>query len=296
MSFNVRRDVPEDGAHAWPRRRDAVAAVVLAREPDVLAVQEATLPMLRDLDARLPRYARVGGEREAWPGEEPNVLYVRPDVIVVRAHGDFALAPDPRALGAQGWGSWGARTALWAVVEWRATRARRLVVATHFDHVSPRARAASARLVQRLAGPRSFLLGDFNARPRASAAHRILAGTRADPLAGAGGTMHGWSDYEGPRLDWILVPRDVRVLAAQVVRDRPGGAWPSDHDPVLVAIEPPAASDVPDPLPPSARQGTSSPQPGLGGAPTGQPRSCDGPPTNVSSPTVVEQPEPSVLS
>ncbi|HVM45353.1 MAG TPA: endonuclease/exonuclease/phosphatase family protein, partial [Candidatus Thermoplasmatota archaeon] len=60
LTFNLRRATRQDGPNAWERRRDAVGALIRRHAPDVVATQEGTLPMLRDLDERLPDYERVG--------------------------------------------------------------------------------------------------------------------------------------------------------------------------------------------------------------------------------------------
>src|SRR6185503_20405447 len=60
MTFNLRLDLASDGPNAWPHRRDWVAALIRFHAPDVVGVQEALAPMLADLDARLPGFARIG--------------------------------------------------------------------------------------------------------------------------------------------------------------------------------------------------------------------------------------------
>lgn len=81
ITFNLRRDKVEDGPDAWPRRKDAVARLLRHRAPAVFGVQEALPAMLRDLDAALPEYRRVGvGRRSDCGGEH------------------VALSHDPRRL------------------------------------------------------------------------------------------------------------------------------------------------------------------------------------------------------
>lgn len=263
MTLNLRRDVPEDGPNAWPHRRDAIAEMVLRHRPTLLATQEGTLPMLRDLDARLPGYERVGGEREHWPGEEPNALFVDPARVRVVDAGVLWLSRTPLVVGSRSWGDWAQRSALWALVAWRETGAASLVVNTHFDHISLLSRVRSAQLLERVA-PGAILLGDFNALP-GSPTHRILLPGRADPLLGGPSTHDAFRGRPTGRIDWVLVPRGERVLGAEVVRDaRPDGGPLSDHLPVAVALAAPRAQapapegswargrPVPTRLPPAA--------------------------------------------
>lgn len=239
MTFNFRRDTRFDGGNAWPFRRDAVADVILEQAPDVLATQEGTLPQLRDLDARLPGYLRVGGDREHWPGEEPNALYYDPERVAVLDAGVFWLSTRPLTVGSRTWGDWGRRSALWAVLLLLDSGASALVVNTHFDHVSVWARRQAAKLVHR-AAPEGILMGDFNAQPR-RLVHTVLLEGRVDPLEGARSTHNVFTRRDRGRIDWVLVPRGMRVGRAFVLtRTRPDGGPVSDHLPVVVDVEPTA--------------------------------------------------------
>lgn len=247
MTFNLRRNTRFDKRNAWPFRRDAVAEVVLEHAPDVLATQEGTLPMLRDLDERLPGYERVGGEREHWPGEEPNAIYYDPERVRVLDAGIIWLSSSPLRIGSRSWGDWARRSALWALVVFVETGAPLLVVNTHFDHVSVLSRRQSARLIQR-AAPESVVMGDFNARPR-RVVHSTLLDGRWDPLEGERHTHNVFTRRDRGRIDWLLLPDGMRALRALVLTPRRADGGPvSDHHPVLVDIEPPV-TDVPLPMP-----------------------------------------------
>lgn len=238
MTFNLRRATRLDGPNDWPHRRDSVAETVLAQAPDVLATQEGLLPQLRDLDERLPGYERVGGARERWPEEEPNALYYDLARVRVLDAGELSLSRAPLRLGLRGWGAYTPRTALWALLLYVETMAPLLVVNTHLDHLSVFSRRASAFLLQRLA-PHAVMMGDFNALPR-RLVHRVLLQDREDPLEGARPTHNAFTRRDRGRIDWILVPRGLRVRKATVLAPRrPDGGPVSDHLPVVVDVEPP---------------------------------------------------------
>lgn len=265
MTFNLRRHTWLDRRNAWPNRRDAVAAVIRHHAPDLVATQEATLPMLRDLDERLPGYQRVGGVREHWPGEEPNAIYYDPERLRVVDAGVFWLSRRPLDIGSRTWGEWTRRSALWARIVFRATGAAALVVNTHFDHVSGMSRRRSAQLLRQVA-PDAILLGDFNARPH-GIVHALLMEDRWDPLRGARHTHNVFTLRDRGRIDWILLPDGLRASYADVLAPRrPDGGPVSDHHPVVVDIEVPTTDspaprdgwtwpremDVPTRLPPAA--------------------------------------------
>ncbi|HET6403653.1 MAG TPA: endonuclease/exonuclease/phosphatase family protein [Candidatus Thermoplasmatota archaeon] len=239
MTFNLRRASRFDGANGWIHRRDAVADVILRQAPDILATQEGTLPMLADLDERLPGYERIGGDREHWPGEEPNALYYDPERVHVLDAGVFWLSRTPLIPGSRTWGDWIGRSALWAHFAYVETGGTLLVVNTHLDHVSMLARRRAADLVQRVA-PHAVVMGDFNTWPRRYVHTALLEG-RQDPLENARHTHNEFTRRDHGRIDWILVPEGLRVLRAEVlVERRPDGGPLSDHRPVIVDIEAPA--------------------------------------------------------
>lgn len=247
MTFNLRRHTRFDRQDAWPFRREAVARAIRDQAPDVLGTQEGTLAMLRDLDERLPGYERVGGDREWWPGEEPNAFYYDPERIAVLDAGVFWLSRRPLEPRSRSWGEWGARSAMWMLIAFRETGAPLLVVNTHFDHVSILARRRSAELVHRVA-PEAVIMGDFNAWPRRNV-HRTLLDARFDPLEGARHTHNTFTRRDRGRIDWILLPEGLRVRGAAILDPRRDDGRPaSDHLPVVVDVAPPAC-DAPPRLP-----------------------------------------------
>lgn len=114
MSFNVRYDNPGDGVNAWPNRRDWVASLMRFHEADVIGVQEALASMLRDLDQRLPGFARfgVGRTNGVAEGEFSAILY-RTDRLALQDSGTFWLSPTPEAVGSKGWDAALERIATW---------------------------------------------------------------------------------------------------------------------------------------------------------------------------------------
>lgn len=259
MTFNLRYDTPSDGANAWPHRHDWVAALIRFHAPDALGVQEALAHMLTDLDARLPGFARVGvGRADGRAGGEFNAILYRRDRLELLDSGTFWLSPTPEVAGSKGWDAAIERIATWARFRDRRTGCRYVHLNTHFDHVGEQARQESARLIRRHAaaladGIPVVVTGDLNADP-ASEPYRILTrDTIADatpPLRdamvasrdGHYGPTSTWTAFRaiepGRRIDYVLVSPQVRVLKHAILPDSWGGRFPSDHLPVLAAVEP----------------------------------------------------------
>ena len=78
--------------------------------------------MLRDLDERLHGYRRVG-DREHWPGEEPNAIYYDPERVRVLEAGVFSFTGD--------------HLPVLVDVEWPATDRPLPLPATTWDAMTP---------------------------------------------------------------------------------------------------------------------------------------------------------------
>jgi endonuclease/exonuclease/phosphatase family metal-dependent hydrolase len=259
MTFNLRYDTPSDGVNAWPLRRDWVAALIRFHAPDAIGVQEALVHMLTDLDARLPGFARVGvGRADGRAGGEFSAILYRTDRLELLDSGTFWLSTTPEVAGSKGWDTAIERIVTWARFRDRRTGCRHLHVNTHFDHVGEQARQESARLIRRRAaaladGMPVVVTGDLNADP-ASASYRILTrDTIADATPpfrdamvvsrdGHYGPTSSWTAFRaiepGRRIDYVLVSPQVRVLKHAILPDSWDGRFPSDHLPVLAAVEP----------------------------------------------------------
>lgn len=259
MTFNIRFDNPADGPDAWPNRRDRVAGLVRFHGADAVGVQEALLHQLRELDARLPGFARVGvGRADGKEAGEFSAILYRTDRLDLLASGTFWLSPTPEVPGSKGWDAAIERVATWARFRDRATGCTYVHLNTHFDHVGERAREESARLLRtRLPslahGDPVVLTGDLNVPP-ASGAYRVLTrdtipgalpplvdafdATRA-PHYGPTATWTAFRAIEpGRRIDYVLVSPGAAVHAHGILSDRWDDRFPSDHLPVLAAVSP----------------------------------------------------------
>lgn len=240
MTFNLRRDVPHDGAHAWPHRRHAAAEVVRAHRPHVIGTQEGLPHQLAALDADLPAYGRVGAARCGRGEDEACAIFFDATRLRLEASGDLWLSQTPDVPGSASWGSACQRLVTWARLRDRDGGREVRVASTHFDHASEEARRRSARLLaERLDG--FVLLGDFNATP-GSLVHRALTKRWRDSHDAAarghddGLTFHAFTGRARSRIDWVLAPDGAEVLSHTVARDRPWGRLPSDHWAVVADV------------------------------------------------------------
>lgn len=127
-------------SRTWAKRREAVRNTILAANPDVLAVQEATtafatkLRHYEDIDAMLDGYklaypsSAVGtaGGKDVTKGDH---LYYRPDTVSVI---DYGIESAKRVAGGS-WGSVKDRYFSWALMEQRRTGQRFYVASVHLQ-------------------------------------------------------------------------------------------------------------------------------------------------------------------
>ena len=271
LSYNVRYANRGDHHDAWHDRRDAVGRLVRFHRPDVAAFQEPLPEQRDDLRERLPGYEFVGRGREAGGEGEGCPVAVRSDRWEVVESDTFWLSETPEEP-STGWDAAYPRIATWARIRDVDGGSELLVVNTHFDHVSARARREAARLLrERLPEVRKpddaagqlpvVLVGDLNCTP-GSDPHRILVGEDSETRDGtvdestdgaltlrdaatAADLRHGpktsLTDFarliDGRRIDHALVSPELSAEAFATLTDRDDrGRYPSDHLPILVRL------------------------------------------------------------
>lgn len=260
MSFNVRYGSAWDGDNRWNKRKDLLVATIQAFDPDLLGTQE-TLAFQRDyIAAALPGHEAWGVGREDGAAKgEMCAIFFRRDRFAKLDGGHFWLSESPETAGSKGWDSSLPRMVSW--VKLRDCRAADappvLFFNTHFDHRGARARIASARLLRARAaaagaGCRIIITGDFNAVEGSEPYLALFDAVdgRDSPLVDAHrlahpkpikdeGTANGFRPgfTSGPRIDWIAVSRNWRVVEVRIDRTARDGRTPSDHFPVTAVLE-----------------------------------------------------------
>jgi endonuclease/exonuclease/phosphatase family metal-dependent hydrolase len=252
-TYNLRLNTPADGPDAWPRRREAVLALIRRHGFDVLGTQEGLADQIDDL-AALPEYDHVGvGRDDGRRAGEHAAIFFRRDRFDLLAHGDFWLSETPERP-SKGWDARCChRLASWAHLRERASGRSFHVFSAHFDHEGVVARRESARLLLErahtlAAGGPLVVVGDFNAVPGSEPIERLAARLRdarrvsTTPPSGPAGTFNGFRFDVPPeaRIDHIFVGPGWRVLRhatlADTYHDGDRVRWPSDHLPVVARL------------------------------------------------------------
>ncbi len=251
ITYNIRMNTPGDREHAWPHRREDVAALFKFHRADIFCVQEALPDQMDDLQAAFPGFAYEGvgrddGDRE---GEFSAVFYSKKRFRKLDG-GTFWLSETPESC-SFGWDAACRRICSWVELEERATGRRLHVFNTHFDHVGETARKESAELIlKRISDIAGFdghvvLSGDLNLPPESDPIQMI--GEKLNdaykvselPPYGSVATFHGFTydDLPQKRIDYVFVSDAIEVKRYGALTDSRDRAFFSDHLPVLVTLQ-----------------------------------------------------------
>lgn len=259
MSFNIKQHNPDnrklaDSPNRWELRKELVFDLVRDKDLDIVAVQEAYRHQLDDLLEALPAFHAVGEGRDGGTKGEYCPILFRTDRFRVEEFGTFWLSDSPEKPSIS-WGHFYRRICTWVrLSDLRGGRPIH-VFNTHLDHQSQPARERSVRLIvqrmhEALPDGNVLLAGDLNA-DEDNPVIRYLKGSgeMSNPMpmidtfravnpdakqSGTGSRFSGATD--GPKVDYLFVPPDAKVLAAQIVRTHKDGRYPSDHYPVTAVV------------------------------------------------------------
>jgi endonuclease/exonuclease/phosphatase family metal-dependent hydrolase len=247
-TFNVRNaKAVKDGRNHWFFRREAFAQVVEGMAPHVLGLQEAYALQLRWLLRRLPRYHHVGVGRSDGiaRGEFVPILYDETR-LALESHATRWLSDHPETPGSRDWGNHFPRILTLAWFRDLPTGRRFGVANVHADERDEEIRRRSGAAVEQWLADEVpwVVVGDWNTLASRPALRHLLSAGWADALGHlpADGpealTNHDYTDRrDGTRIDHVLVGPAWSVREAVIVRDKPGGRYPSDHWPVLAVLD-----------------------------------------------------------
>lgn len=238
-TFNVRNARAFDGWNSWPFRRRTTAAALASLGADVVGLQEAYRRQLGFLATHaLEGYAVVGEGRDGGHrGEHCPLAARRARLDLVHHSTRWFGVPDDRPGRLPG--ARFARIATVARYVDRTVAATLAVVNVHLDaeHAHLRVRSAEQLVGWLPDADGVVVLGDFNTDDAAVLGPLRAAGLRDALPPEAPGTAPGFrARSDGARLDHVLVGGRLDVVAAAVVRVRPGGRMPSDHWPVRAEL------------------------------------------------------------
>ncbi len=264
MTFNVRYGTAPDFVNHWRYRRTRVIRLLEKSSPDIIGLQEALPFQIDELRAALPHYDEfgVGRDKGDRSGEHVTLLF-RSDRFRVVDGSTFWFSDTPHIAGSRHWGNRNARICTWAKLQEKSSGHVFFCFNMHLDHWSSHSRKRSVQLLSLRMKELSqdnpvVVTGDFNTGERneilgflqgrlpltvsAGPCHNpvplIDAFRCVNPQAKRVGTFNKYLGHQGgEKIDFVLVSNHWTVHDSQILRNKDGFLFPSDHFPVTATIE-----------------------------------------------------------
>jgi endonuclease/exonuclease/phosphatase family metal-dependent hydrolase len=248
MSYNIRYNNAEDGADAWPNRKDNVKALVRFHDADILCVQEA-LALQADQLLENSNYAMEGvGRTDGKRDGEFAAIYYDKTRFTKKDGGNFWLSETPD-VPSKGWDAAIVRICTWVKLHDKWNKKDFIVFNTHYDHIGVQARIESAKLIKKkimeIAPTLPVILtGDLNVTPETEAIATIktfLTDTKEgtiEPAYGPEGTFNAFK-FDSPlkeKIDYIFINKGFNVQKFGVLTDSKNLRYPSDHLPIIARL------------------------------------------------------------
>jgi endonuclease/exonuclease/phosphatase family metal-dependent hydrolase len=246
-SYNLRYNTANDGANAWPNRKEMVKKLIRYHGFDIFGTQEALRGQLNDI-AELNEFAFLGkGRDDGKEGGEHSAIFYKKDRFVVLNSGDFWLSETPDKPG-KGWDvTCCNRICSWAKFRDKTTKKEFFFFSAHFDHQAVVARRESGKLmVQKIKeiakNEPVIFVGDLNSTPDTEQVKIIQTllndsyAVTAMPPYGPVGTFTAFK-LDAPmkdRIDYIFLSKRFNVNKYGTLTDQDDHRFPSDHFPVAV--------------------------------------------------------------
>ncbi len=264
MSFNIRYGTANDGKNSWSHRRNQVMDLIAHQKADVIGLQEALRFQLDEIRGNLHHYGEIGKGRDDGldSGEHSTILY-QTERFKIDSSGTFWLSETPSVPGSKSWGNKLPRICTWAALVDKKSHDKFFVYNMHLDHRNANSRWNSIALMQKhikLHNPYNLpviILGDFNVG-EGNPLIKYMRGKEnfqqnrdskminSFPLEDTfrnlhpkaqGGTFHMfWGKGFGPKLDYIFVNPETKILHSEIIRSNVEGRYPSDHFPITADV------------------------------------------------------------
>lgn len=253
-SYNIRyaNEGDAEKGNGWEGRLPVIASQVKFFDFDLMGVQEAIDRQLKDLDVKLPAYARIGvGRKDGKTGGEYSPIFYKKERFKLLDHDTFWLSETPETP-SKGWDAALNRICTWGKFRDKESKEDFFYFNLHMDHRGQEARKNSTLLVlekiQEIAGDAPVILsGDFNF-DQSHPNYKLIANSgflkdtyELAPIRLApNGTFNQFNfnntDHDR-RIDHIFVNDQVEVSRYAILTGSYKGHFPSDHFPVVVEVE-----------------------------------------------------------
>lgn len=246
MSSNLRCISPTDlGRKSWFYRADLIIKNVEMCSPDIIGFQEATKYHYAYLCSSLPQYDSVITYRDEASLSEGCPVFYRRDKYELADKGSFWLSETPETM-SKDWGAACYRICSYVILTDKASGVKFVVFNTHLDHVSDEARIKGIAVVldkiKQFGSLPAMIMGDFNcvedSETYRSATENFLDVKYQTENSVGGCTYQDFGrQLDRKPIDYVMISKTgFKVNSYRVVDTVYGGAYPSDHYPLLVSL------------------------------------------------------------
>ncbi|NEN90438.1 MAG: endonuclease/exonuclease/phosphatase family protein [Okeania sp. SIO3H1] len=257
ITFNIRYDKPDPGNYRWEVRKNAVASLIYEYTPDIIGTQEVKVNQLLDLQQLLPNYYSLGGDRRGTGNDEHCAIFYQKDRLNCLDHGDFWLSETQDVPGSitSSWGNHLPRIASWARFNIFEDNRQIVIINTHLDYDSKKARELGAKLIfdslqtEKLNPDKEsfiFVTADFNDQPGSNARNTFLNPLKnglclldvlSDLKLSKQMTYNDFTDKAFLAIDTIYYDSRLNLHSVKVENKKYDGILPSDHFPVVAEFD-----------------------------------------------------------
>lgn len=250
VTFNIRCDHKQDGKNNFEYRKPIIKNCLMENKPDVACFQEMLPHMALWLSEVLKDYQLVGcGREKDLTGEQMTVAFRR-DRYEMVSMDTYWLSNTPYLPGSRyEEQSNYPRTATQLLLKEKDTNAVYLIVNTHLDHKSSKARLLGMECVldkirqtqiqwKAIGKLPVILCGDMNAYPESPEIESMNhSGIVCDVTEELSGTYHNFGKMDKPvKIDYIAVSDNIRLEKVELWKDQKDGVFLSDHYPICATV------------------------------------------------------------
>ena len=249
-TYNIRYDFKHDGENQWKYRKDYLFEQLKQENLDIIALQEVLhqpLQTFTELDEY--DYFGVGRDDGAESGEY-NPIFYKKDKYRRLDQGVIWLSKTPD-VPSKDWNSGCNRILTYLKLEDKRDCVRFIVVNTHLDNASEKARLNQAKILVEFINSYSqglplVICGDFNAYPDSEVTKHLEQNFNnvqkiADYVTGPEGTYndfkHDSLPYEFKKIDYIFVGDKFRVCHTRTHDIKHKNKYISDHFMISAQLE-----------------------------------------------------------
>jgi len=256
LSYNIRYENELDVDNSWDSRKFHVIDLIRKHNPDIFALQEASLYQYLFVTWQFPEYGKVFTPRDGFGDEGCPIFYRENDYELIE-YISFWISDTPDRVSLSFFG-YHHRVVTHAKLKRKADNITLSVLNVHADYgANDTIKKKSWNLIlshinQNAANVSNIIfLGDLNANITDPTLNVIKNagfidtydtydedGIEKEKVA----TWHDWKGglYEGEKLDYIFVSEKMQPLEFHIDRSKIQGAdmYPSDHYPIVAVVRP----------------------------------------------------------